>query len=385
MAQTIYLDHAATTPVRPEVLAAMEPYFTSVYANPATIYSMGMEARSAVNAAREIVAGAMGADPDEVYFTSGGTESDNWAVRSGALANAENGRRVLVSSIEHHAVLESACALKEEGFEVEFLPVDGEGFVTPDVVREALRRPASLVSVMHVNNEIGTIEPIAEIGEICRERGVLFHTDAVQSFGKIPIDVRSQNIDMLSISGHKIYGPKGIGAFFLNRNVAIEPFMHGGAQECGKRAGTLNVPGIVGLGKATECAVTDLEPEAKRLSRLRDLLIACLFEVIPGVVLNGSRRQRLPGNVNICIPGAEGETLLLALDEAGISASAGSACSTGSTEPSHVLTAIGVPRELARGSLRLTLGISTTEADIQRVASTIVKITDRITKMRAPL
>ena|SRR5579872_770176 len=370
----VYLDHAATTPVAPEVMEAMQPYFREVYGNPATLYSAGAQAREAVDIAREIVADEIGASPEEIYFTSGGTEADNWALKGMALA-ADNTRKHLLSScIEHHAVLDSCLSLQKQGFDVEFLPVDREGGVEPAEVAKRIRRETFLVSVMHANNEVGTIEPIGEIGALCRERGVAFHTDAVQTFGRLPIDVRQSNVDLLTLSAHKLYGPKGIGALYIRRGPRIASVMDGGEQERGRRAGTLNVPGIVGLGRAVQLAQADREAESGRLSRLRDRLIESIETNVPGACLQGARNRRLPGNVHFCIEGVEGESLLLALDMAGVYASAGSACTTGSVEPSHVLLAMGVEVALARGALRLTLGRTTTEEAVDYTAERLKEI-----------
>jgi cysteine desulfurase len=356
----IYLDHAATTPVDPAVVEAMLPYFTEVYGNPATLYSLGMAARDAVEQAREIVAETLNASPEEIVFTSGGTESDNAALRGVAEADSARGRHLLTTPIEHHAVLEPLEMLARQGLEVETLPEEAEGCVDTDEVARRIRPDTRLVSVMHANNEIGTIEPIAEIGALCRERGACFHTDAVQTFGKLPLDVRAMRIDLLSLSAHKLYGPKGVGALYVRRGTPLARFHAGGEQEKGRRGGTLNVPGIVGLGKATERARERLQTEALRLSSLRDRFLARLAAALPGVHILGSRTERLPNNIHFCVEGVEGEPLLLALDAAGICAAAGSACTSGSTAPSHVLIALGVPEARARGALRLSLGQGTT-------------------------
>lgn len=370
----IYLDHAATTPVNPAVVEAMLPYFTERFGNPATLYSVGMSARDGVDTAREILADALNASPDEVIFTSGGTESDNSAIWGIAQANRERGRHMLTTPIEHHAVLEPMETLAQNGFEMELLPVDSEGRVDPVEVAKRIRPDTIIVSVMHANNEIGTVEPIAEIGAICRERGVFFHTDAVQTFGKLPIDVRAMNIDLLSLTGHKFHGPKGIGALYIRRGTPLARFQEGGGQEKGRRGGTLNVPGIVGLGEAARIILSDRDTETKRLTSLRDYLMEQLTEAIPGLHISGSRTHRLPHNVHVCIEGVDGEPMLLALDAAGICVSAGSACSAGATEPSHVLKAIGISRESARGALRLTLGRSTTVEKLDYVVETLTGI-----------
>ncbi len=354
----VYLDHSATTPVAPAVLEAMLPYFTERFGNSSALYSVGMAAREGVENAREILADALHASPEEIVFTSGGTESDNMALRGAAEATTHR-RHLLTTPIEHHAVLEPLERLRDQGYFLEILPVDSEGRVDPAEVGRRLRSETLLVSVMHANNEIGTVQEIAEIGAMCRARGVLFHTDAVQSFGKLPIDVRKMQIDLLSLSGHKLYAPKGVGALYVRRGTALARFMEGGQQERGRRGGTLNVPGIVGLGKATELAHRQLASESARLSELRDWFFERLTDTLEGVRICGSRTHRMPNNIHFCLEGIQGEPILLALDAAGICASAGSACSAGSTEPSHVLKAIGVPREQARGALRLTMGQST--------------------------
>lgn len=370
----IYMDHAATTPVAPEVLAEMMPYFGEIFANPATLYAAGAEAREAVEMARETIADAIHARPEEVYFTSGGTEADNWAIKGMAWAAADSRRHLLTTPIEHHAVLDSCLALRRFGCEVEFVPVDSEGRVDPADVARRLRQETFLVSVMHANNEVGTLQPIAEIGAVCRERGVPFHTDAVQTLGKLPIDVQRLNVDLLTLSAHKIYGPKGIGALYVRRGVRILPYQDGGEQERRRRAGTLNVPGIVGFGSAVRHALAIQEAENRRLAELRDRLIEAIAAQVPDAQLSGPRRERLPNNVHFCIPGVEGEPLLLGLDMAGIYASAGAACSAGSTDPSHVLLAMGRPVELARGALRLTLGRSTTAEAVGYVAERLGEV-----------
>ncbi len=355
----VYLDNAATTPVLPEVVEAMLPYFTELYGNSATLYSVGVAARDGVDTARELVAETMNAAPDEIVFTSGGTESDNAAIWGIMQANKHRGQHMLTTPVEHHAVLEPMDTLAENGFEMDFIPVDSDGRVDPEELAKCIRPDTVLVSVMHANNEIGTINPIAEIGALCRDRGVYFHTDAVQTFGKLPIDVRTMKIDLLSLSAHKLHGPKGIGALYVRRGIPLVRFQEGGEQEKGRRGGTLNVPGIVGLGKAAEIVRHYMHEDTERLTFLRERLIAGLQSQIFGVRINGSREHRLPFNVHVCIEGVDGEPILLGLDDAGICASAGSACSTGSIEPSHVLKAIGLNRETARGALRLTLGHET--------------------------
>ncbi len=367
----IYLDNAATTPVLPEVVEAMLPYFTELYGNSATLYSVGVAARDGVDTARETVAETMNATPDEIVFTSGGTESDNAAIWGIMQANKHRGRHMLTTPVEHHAVLEPMETLAENGFEMNFIPVDSEGRVDPDELAKCIRPDTVLVSVMHANNEIGTINPIAAIGALCRERGVYFHTDAVQTFGKVPIDVRAMKIDLLSLSAHKLHGPKGIGALFVRRGIPVIRFQEGGEQEKGRRGGTLNVPGIVGLGKAAEVVRHYMAEDTERLTFLRERLIAGLQTHLVGVRINGSRTHRLSFNVHLCIEGVDGEPILLGLDDAGICASAGSACSSGSVEPSHVLKAIGLDRETARGALRLTLGHETDAEAIDYTIKTL--------------
>jgi cysteine desulfurase len=374
----IYLDHAATTPVSPEVLADMLPFFSEVYANPAAIYTPGAEARVAVDGAREELAQAIFASPEEIFFTSGGTESNNWALKGAAITSAASKRHILTTPIEHRAVLEPAETLAKDGFDVEFLPVDGDGLVDPEDVAKRIRPNTALVSVMHANNEVGTIQPIAEIGAVCRERHVSFHTDAVQTLGKVPINVKQLNVDMMSFSAHKLYGPKGVGALYIRRGVRLAPYLEGGEQEKGRRAGTLNAPGIVGFGSAVTRSLDELPSESVRLESLRERLIGGVTSCIDNVRINGSRTRRLPNNVHFCFGGVEGESMLLALDMAGICASAGSACTAGSTEPSHVLLAMGLPVESARGALRLTLGKSTTEEQVDYVCERLRDIVQNL-------
>jgi cysteine desulfurase len=370
----VYLDHAATTPTDPAVLQEMLPYFTERFGNPSTIYAAGAVAREAVDEAREVIAEAINADPEEIYFTSGGTESNNWAVKGMAQSAPDGKRHLLTTPIEHHSVLDPAQTLHRYGYELETIRVDSCGLVEPDDVRRRIRSDTILVSVMHANNEVGTIEPIAEIGAVCQERGVPFHVDAVQTFGKLPIDVRRMGIDLLTLSGHKLYGPKGIGALYIRRGQKIAAFFEGGEQERGKRAGTLNVAGIVGFSVATRLALSQRETENCRLIALRDRLIESVLTRIPDVRLSGPTRLRLPNNAHFCFPGVEGESLLLSLDMAGVYASAGSACTTGSVEPSHVLLAMGIPVETARGALRLTLGRSTTEEAVDYTVDRLCEI-----------
>lgn len=377
----IYLDNAATTAVSPEVLEAMMPYFCQVYGNPSSIHSTGRDARRAVDAARKQVAAAIGATAPEIYFTAGGSESDNWAIKGTAFAKRSKGNHIITSAIEHHAVLHTCKWLEKQGFEVTYLPVDEFGRVSPSDVEKAITDKTILISIMAANNEIGTLEPIAEIGRIAHAHGVLFHTDAVQAVGAIPLDVNAMNIDMLSMSGHKFHGPKGIGALYIRKGVRIDTFLHGGAQERGQRAGTENLAGIVGIGKAIELATTHLEDNAARMIRLRDRLIDGILTSIPDVRLNGHRTERLPNNVNVSIRYIEGEAMLLRLDLAGIAGSSGSACTSGSLDPSHVLLAIGLPHEIAHGSLRLTLGTDSTDEDVDEVLKVLPKIVSDLRAM----
>lgn len=374
----VYLDHAATTSVRPEVLEAMLPYFSEKYANPSSIYSMAQESKAAIDNAREKVAAAIGANPQELYFTSGGTEADNWAIKGVAYKNRDKGRHIITTSIEHHAVLHTCQYLEKEGFDVTYLPVDEKGFVSPSQVEDAIRDDTVLISIMYANNEIGTIQPIEEIGTIAKEHGIPLHTDAVQAVGNIHIDVEKLGIDLLSMSAHKFYGPKGVGALYVRKGVNLEPYIHGGAQERGKRASTENVPGIVGMGKAIELAASNIDSYNKKLLELRDMTIDGILAKIPYVRLNGDREKRLPGNVNFSFEFIEGESLLLLLDMAGICASSGSACTSGSLDPSHVLIAIGLPHEIAHGSLRLSFGWDNTREDVEYLLEVLPNIVKRL-------
>ena len=377
----IYLDYAATTPVHPEVLQVMLPYFGEKYGNASSLHSFGQEARLAVEKTRKTAAAFINAAPEEVIFTSGGTESDNSAVLGIALANQERGNHIITSSIEHHAVIEPCLFLEKRGFKVTYLPVDQDGMVNPEDVKKALTSRTILVTIMHASNEVGTIQPIAEIGKCTREAGVYFHTDAVQTFGHLPIDVRELNVDLLSVSGHKLYGPKGIGVLYIKKGTRLVPFMLGGGQEDGRRGSTYNTPGIAGLGKAIEIAQREMGEEAGRLSALRDQLIAGLQSKIALVKLNGHRVKRLPNNVNLSLAYVEGEATLLSLDFQGICASTGSACSSGSMEPSHVLTAMNVPVEEARCSIRFSLGKWTTQSDIEKVLQVLPRIINKLREM----
>jgi cysteine desulfurase len=379
--RNIYLDHAATTPVRKEVLDAMLPYFSEKFGNPSTIYSYGRDTKSAVEEAREKVAKALGAQPKEIFFTGSGTEADNWAVKGVAYANRQKGKHIITTNIEHHAILHTCQYLESDGFDVTYLPVDENGLVTADQVRAAIRPDTILISIMFANNEIGTIQPIAEIGKVAKEKGIYFHTDAVQAVGNVAIDVNELNIDLLSLSGHKFYGPKGVGALFVRKGVKITNFMHGGAQERGRRASTENVPAIVGLGRAIELAMQDMDECNKKLIALRDKTIAEIEKRIPFVKLNGDRQKRLPGNVNFSFEFIEGESLLLLLDMKGVAASSGSACTSGSLDPSHVLLAIGLPHEKAHGSLRITFGRENTEEDVDYLVEILPGIVQRLRDM----
>lgn len=381
MMNRIYLDNAATTAVAPEVLEAMLPYFTEVYGNPSSIHATGRTAHKAVDQARRQVAAAIGAQPQEIYFTAGGSESDNWAIKGTALAQQRKGNHIITSAIEHHAVLHTCAWLEKHGFEVTYLPVDEFGRVNPEDVEKAITDKTILISIMTANNEIGTIQPIREIGAIARAHKILFHTDAVQAVGAIPVNVDEMNVDMLSMSGHKFHGPKGIGALYIRKGVRIDTLIHGGAQERGLRAGTENLPGIVGIGKAIELATANLDENARRITALRDKLMDGILERIPDARVNGHRTQRLPNNCNVSIRYIEGEAMLLRLDLAGIAASSGSACTSGSLDPSHVLLAIGLPHEIAHGSLRLTLGADTTEKDIDAVLDTLPGIVSDLRAM----
>ena len=377
----IYLDYAATTPVHPEVLQVMLPYFGEKYGNASSLHSFGQEARLAVEKTRKTAAAFINAAPEEVIFTSGGTESDNSAVLGIALANQERGNHIITSSIEHHAVIEPCRFLEKRGFKVTYLPVDQDGMVNPEDVKKALTSRTILVTIMHASNEVGTIQPIAEIGKCTREAGVYFHTDAVQTFGHLPIDVRELNVDLLSVSGHKLYGPKGIGVLYIKKGTRLVPFMLGGGQEDGRRGSTYNTPGIAGLGKAIEIAQREMGEEAGRLSALRDQLIAGLQSKIAFVKLNGHPVKRLPNNVNLSLAYVEGEATLLSLDFQGICASTGSACSSGSMEPSHVLMAMNVPVEEARCSIRFSLGKWTTQSDIEKVLQVLPRIINKLREM----
>ncbi|MDF2503162.1 cysteine desulfurase NifS [Clostridium sp.] len=371
----VYMDYAATTYTRSEVVEEMLPYFTEEFGNPSSLYSFSDNTKKAIDIARERVAKAINAEKDEIYFTGGGSEADNWALKGIALSRKNKGNHIITTEIEHHAILHTGKFLEKNGFEVTYLPVDEEGFVSVEDVKKAITEKTILVSIMFANNEIGTIEPIKEIGKVCREKKVLFHTDAVQAVGHVDIDVKDMNIDLLSLAGHKFYGPKGIGALYIRRGIKIENLIHGGAQERGRRASTENIASIVGIGKAIELAIGEMDVESKRLKNLREKLANGIMEKIPYTKLNGpSDDRRLPGNLDVSFIGIEGETLLLDLDFAGIYASTGSACASASLDPSHVLLAIGLPHETAHGSLRLTLGAKTTEEEVDYVLETLPEI-----------
>ena len=377
----IYMDNAATTSVRPEVLEAMMPYFTQHFGNASSIHTFGRGARRALENARKQVAAALGCEAREIYFTAGGSESDNWAIRCAVEAKANKGKHIITSAIEHHAVLHTCEYMEKQGYEVTYLPVDEYGLVSVESVKNAIRPDTVLITIMAANNEIGTLQPIAEIGKLAKENGILFHTDAVQAVGAVPIDVNAWNVDMLSLSGHKLHAPKGVGALYVRKGVRISNLIYGGAQERGLRAGTENLPGIVGLGKAIELAVAELPEYTERVSRLRDKLIKGILENIPDVQLNGHPTIRLPGNVNVSVRYVEGEALLMRLDLAGVAASSGSACTSGSLDPSHVLLAIGLPHEIAHGSLRLSLGNDTTEDEVDYVIETLPGIVEALRAM----
>ena len=378
---SIYFDNAGTTATKPEVLEAMSPYLAEQYGNASSIHAVGREARKAVEKARAQVAAAIHAEKEEIYFTSGGTESDNWAVKGAAFAHSGKGRHLITSAIEHHAVLHSCEWLRAQGFDITYLPVDADGLVCPADVEAAIRPDTILVSVMMANNEIGVIQPIGEIGALARARGILFHTDAVQAVGAIPVDVKTMNVDMLSLSGHKIYGAKGAGALYIRKGARIDSLLHGGAQERGRRAGTENLPAIVGLGAAVELATRDVEGHAARLAKLRDKLIDGILTTIPHTRLNGHSTRRLPGNVNVSVDYIEGEALLLRLDLAGFAASSGSACTSGSLDPSHVLLAIGLSHETAHGSLRLSLGDHNTVDEVDQLLAELPGIVRSLREM----
>jgi len=379
--ERIYLDHAATTYVKPQVLEAMLPFFTGEFGNASGVYTEARHTRAAVEKARQQVQKALNAQrDDEIYFTSGGTESDNWALKGFALANQQKGRHIITTNIEHHAILHTCAFLETQGFEVTYLPVNSQGLVTAEQVAGAMRPDTILVSVMFANNEIGSIQPIAQIGRLCREKGVIFHTDAVQAVGAVPVDVQAMDIDMLSLSAHKFYGPKGVGALYIRKGIRLENLFHGGAQEKGRRGSTYNHTGIVGLGRAIELATADLDGHAEKMIALRDRLLDGIQKNIPYVTVNGTMDKRLPANLNVCFRYIESESILLHLDMKGVAASSGSACTSGSLDPSHVLLAIGVSHGDANGSVRFTVGDENTPQQIDHV---VELLTDIVTKLRA--
>ncbi|MEG1879181.1 MAG: cysteine desulfurase NifS [Pseudoflavonifractor sp.] len=378
----VYADHAATTALSDTALQAMLPYLTQKYGNPSSLYAFGQEAKADLDRARAKIAACIGALPQEIYFTSGGTESDNWALRGVAELKAKTGKHIITSAIEHHAILHTLDYLQQhEGYSITYLPVDGEGFVSPAAVQAALRPDTVLISIMAANNEIGTIEPIAEIGAIARAAGVLFHSDAVQAVGHIPVDVNAWNVDLLSLSGHKFHGPRGMGVLYMRKPLRLPPLIHGGGQENGRRSGTENVAGAAGLAAALEEAVSMLSTEGPRLAALRDRLMDGILAVVPKSRSTGSRAERLPGTASLIFECVEGESILLRLDEQGICASSGSACSSVSLDPSHVLLAIGLPHEIAHGSVRLTLGRETTEADVDYMLNIVPQVVARLRAM----
>ncbi|HIT05180.1 MAG TPA: cysteine desulfurase NifS [Candidatus Scybalocola faecipullorum] len=381
MGRLVYLDNAATTKTSPEVVKAMLPYFSESYGNPSSIYTIGSEAKTAVETAREEIAASIGAQPEEIYFTAGGSEADNWAIKMTAQMLSDKGRHIITSAIEHHAVLHTCEYLEKKGFEVTYIGVDEDGVIKLDELERAIRPDTILITVMAANNEIGTIQPVREIGEIARKHSVLFHTDAVQAYGHEPINVSEDMIDMLSASGHKLNGPKGIGFLYVRKGIRLPNLIHGGQQERGRRAGTENVPGIVGLGAAAKEAMEKMSDRKAYETKLRDYMIERLLTEIPYCRLNGHRTKRLANNVNVSIRFIEGESLLMMLDMKGICASSGSACTSGSLDPSHVLLAIGLPHEIAHGSLRMTLSDETTMEDIDYTVDALKKITERLRNM----
>lgn len=381
MKEFVYLDNAATTKVRPEVVEAMLPYFTEIYGNASAVYDFGQKCKQAIEDARETIGSSIGTKASNIYFTAGGSESDNWALKGVAEVYKDKGKHIITTKIEHHAILHTCAYLEQQGYEVTYLDVDADGLVSPEDVKKAIRPDTILISVMFANNEIGTIEPIEEIGAIAHEHGILFHTDAVQAYAQVPIDVEKMHIDLLSASGHKLNGPKGIGFLYIRQGLKLKSFIHGGAQERKRRAGTENVPGIVGLGKAVEIAMATMDERIKKESELRDYLIARIEDEIPFAKLNGHRVKRLPNNINFCFRFIEGESMLIMLDMAGICGSSGSACTSGSLDPSHVLLAIGLPHEIAHGSLRLTLSDEITKEQLDYVVDHLKEIVAKLRSM----
>lgn len=381
MSRFVYVDNAATTAVSKDVLDSMIPYYTEKYGNPSSLYSIGRGSKKAIETAREDIAKCLNALPAEIFFTSGGSEADNWAIKGVAHEQALKGKNhIITTTFEHHAVLHSVQSLEKEGFEVTYLDVHENGIVRPEELENAIKENTALVTIMYANNEIGTIQPISELGEICKKHSVLFHTDAVQAIGNTPIDVKNQNIDLLSLTAHKIHGPKGIGVLYIKKGIKLNNLIDGGAQERGRRAGTENVPGIVGLSTAIKIACSNIEERSKRISSLRDKIINGALK-IERSRLNGDLHQRLPGNINLCFEGIEGESLLLMLDMHGICASSGSACTSGSLDPSHVLLAIGLPHEIAHGSLRISLSDDNSEEDVDYILEVLPKIINRLRQM----
>jgi cysteine desulfurase len=377
----IYLDHNATTPVHPEVLEAMLPYFKEKFGNPSSIHGFGRDAKVALEEARDKVAGLLGASSNEIFFTSGGTESDNLAVKGTAFANRKKGFHIITSKIEHHAILESCKFLEKEGFELTYLSVDSKGIVDPDELRKAIRDDTILVSIMYANNEVGTIQPIEELSKISNEGGAYFHTDAVQAMGKIPINLKKLNVDMLSISGHKIYGPKGVGAIYIRKGVRITPWSHGGHHERSRRAGTENIPGVVGFAKAIEIVVKGIDEQNKHLRHLTETFYKKLVDTIPDVILNGDLERRIPNTLNLSFKGVEGESIILSLDLKGVAVASGSACTSGTLEPSHVLSAMGIDPAIAQGAIRFSFGRDNTMEDVEYVASLLPEIVERLRSM----
>jgi len=377
----VYMDYNATTPTDIRVLKEMEPFFCERFGNPSSIYEIARENRKLIEKARENVARLIDAEPDEIFFTSGGTESDNWAIKGVAFALRNKGNHIITSQIEHHAVLNTCKFLSKIGYEITYAPTDKYGIVDVEFIEKSIKKETILITIMHANNEIGTIEPVEEISKIAREKGIYFHTDSVQTVGKIPVSVKKLGVDMLSLSAHKFYGPKGVGAIYIKKGTKIEPYLHGGEQEKGKRPGTYNVPGIIGLGKAAEIAIEEMEEEMKKVKYLRDKLERGIIEKIPEVVINGHPENRLYNTLNLCVKYVEGESILLNLDFEKIYASSGSACTSGSLEPSHVLLAIGIPPEIAHGSLRFSLGKYNEEKDVDRVLEVLPGIVEKLRKL----
>jgi cysteine desulfurase len=380
-ARRIYLDHNATTPVHPEVFEAMLPYYKDKFGNASSIHSFGREAKVALEESREKVAKFINTSPQEIYFTSGGTESDNLAIKGTAFANRKKGKHIITSKIEHHAVLESCKFLEKEGFEITYLPVDKYGFVDPDDLKKALRKDTILVSIMHVNNEVGTIQPLEELCKITKEKGAYFHTDAVQSVGKMPVDVQKLDVDMLSMSGHKIYGPKGVGAIYIKKGTRMTSWSHGGSHERSRRAGTENVPGIVGLAKTVEIARRDMEQQSQQMKNLTEAFYQKVTHAIPDVILNGHLEKRIPNTLNLSFKAVEGESIILSLDLKGVAVASGSACTSGTLEPSHVLSAMGISPEIAQGAIRFSFGRENTMEDVEYIVGILPEIVSRLRAM----